>query len=502
MFGRKRGSMRLSGVKAGVWGVGLGLLVGLTACSDEPKPAPVVEDEPEAPSDALTYHKDVRPLVEANCISCHDGKSVAPAALDFTDVEKVKQLAPLIVASIENRTMPPWQADTSEGCGDFRDDISLSQVEIDTFSGWMDGGTQLGDPTEFVAPEPRRSELGIERLADTPPTMEIKAGARYTPDQAVDDDFRCFVVDPGLEEDRFLFGWNVKPDNRAVLHHLIAFTAPGTPDNLAMIENLEAEDEAPGYKCFGGIRLDGQGVAAAWAPGADTVALPEGTAMRLPAGTLFVVQMHYNLAEGGMGDDQSAIDLWMLPKGEEPEIEGQNIFIGNLPFIIPPRVNGIEAETCDTIYALTGPGMAPPPEGGTNVDTIRSAADLEDVGKSGCVQQDFYYQTDGPLRIWSVAPHMHLTGQHISIEVLPTETSGSPANPTTTIKEGGACLIDMPRWDFNWQRGYWFKEPVALPTSGVVRLTCRYDNSGSDEQIGLGEGSGDEMCLGLLFISE
>ncbi len=99
-----------------------------------------------------------------------------------------------------------------------------------------------------------------------------------------------------------------------------------------------------------------------------------------------------------------------------------------------------------------------------------------------------------------VSGHMHLRGQSLKIEL-------NPGKPEARI------LLSIPRWDFNWQGEYWFKEPISMKAGETLRLTCVYDNSGpipGPDQTPLepryltwGEGTTDEMCLaGVIFIGQ
>jgi len=69
------------------------------------------------------------------------------------------------------------------------------------------------------------------------------------------------------------------------------------------------------------------------------------------------------------------------------------------------------------------------------------------------------------------------------------------------VQDTSQCLVETRRWDFNWQRAYWYTEPKTIPTDGVVRLTCKYDNATNEGPIHLGDHSEDEMCLGLLYLT-
>ncbi len=495
----------------------------------------------------VTYHKNVRAVIETRCNQCHQPGGAAPSSLDFTQHDMVQALAPLIMTSIENETMPPWQADAE--CNTYKDDISLTPDEMATVQAWAGAGYPMGEEAEYVAPNPTVSELGGELLSDTP-TMVVKPLEGYEPPTDRSDDYRCFTFDPGFDGARFMEGYEVIPDNASILHHLLIYAVPGEDEeDIARLEELENEDDRPGYECFGGPRVSNT-LAVAWAPGGNKTRLPEGTGLRFEPGTRFVIQMHYNLSEGGGGLDQSSVNLWLHPEDQPPASEGQMAFVGNLPFTIPGTTNGAEAQECNTVYSTLDllangdrdPETCESPERqkfaldhGIHVEELdprdpenecsRSfrledvvLADLagealspeeervlemfESLGNSGCVNQELHYNIPVPLTLHAIAPHMHLYGTHLSFEVSPLERNddGLWAVPED-VNEQAACMAETNRWDFDWQRFYWLKEPVELPRQGTLRLQCRYDNP-EEEPIFLGENSRDEMCLVVVYLTQ
>ncbi len=98
---------------------------------------------------------------------------------------------------------------------------------------------------------------------------------------------------------------------------------------------------------------------------------------------------------------------------------------------------------------------------------------------------------DTRTTIHGVAGHMHLLGRSIRVEL----------NPGT---DGARVLLDIPRWDFHWQNAYTFVEPVVAEPGDTVRVTCRHDASlreGDPRYVVWGEGTTDEMCLGVLQVT-
>src|SRR5262249_28678041 len=103
---------------------------------------------------------------------------------------------------------------------------------------------------------------------------------------------------------------------------------------------------------------------------------------------------------------------------------------------------------------------------------------------------------DGATTIYAVLGHMHVRGVDIRVELNPG-------------RAGGATLLHIPAWNFHWQDIYTLKQPIHAPAGSVVRVTCRYDNSAarqpfiggrrqSPRYVVWGEGTTDEMCLGVL----
>ena len=120
------------------------------ACSSE---GPV---GPPEPVDRPTYFEDVEPLVRRRCGSCHAEGGIGPFRLDtYDDLDAV---APLALAAIEARRMPPWMPDPE--CNRYEGERRLSEDEIEVFRAWMDAGRPMGDPA--LAPPPEAPEAGAE----------------------------------------------------------------------------------------------------------------------------------------------------------------------------------------------------------------------------------------------------------------------------------------------------------------------------------------------------
>ncbi|MBM4380305.1 MAG: hypothetical protein FJ086_13575, partial [Deltaproteobacteria bacterium] len=89
-----------------------------------------------------------------------------------------------------------------------------------------------------------------------------------------------------------------------------------------------------------------------------------------------------------------------------------------------------------------------------------------------------------PLYVWGVFPHMHQMGKSISVY----------------DEADSQCIVDIPKWDFHWQQGYMFKQPIVVSPTERVRLRCTWDNP-TDREVRWGENTGDEMCLAFLYLT-
>src|SRR5712692_11313038 len=100
------------------------------------------------PSTAVTFNKDVLPILQKNCQECHRPGEVAPMSLlNYTDA---RPWAKAIKAAVVTQKMPPWFADPKYG--HFSNERKLTQKQIDTLVAWAENGAPEGDRTDGPAP--------------------------------------------------------------------------------------------------------------------------------------------------------------------------------------------------------------------------------------------------------------------------------------------------------------------------------------------------------------
>ncbi len=391
------------------------------------------------PAGTLVYHRDLKPLIDQKCGTCHVAGGIAPFAL--TTYDEVKSHAAAIKSAVAARTMPPWPANND--CNSYLNDRSLSDDEIATIVGFVDQGAHEGDPSDVGAPLVDPDARPLSRI-----DRELAMPEPYTMVESPDE-YRCFVLDWPETEPMYVTGLGVAPGNAAVVHHVIAFLAAEA--DVATAETLDADDPGPGYKCFGGPGFRPTGWLGAWAPGSMGYDYPDGTGVRIEPGSKIVMQLHYNSLNAGPQPDQTAVRLKI-----DPTVEKEATL---QPWTNPAWV--------------TGSGMDIPPA--TNDVTHQFGADPTD------------FITDGQaMMLHTSFLHMHQLGKSGRVTV--EHADGSET-----------CLLDIPAWNFHWQGAYAFKEPVRLNPGDILRLKCTWDNP-TMNNVSWGEGTGDEMCLtGVYF---
>ena len=130
-----------------VLGAGLALSAMLTAA--EPTARPV------------TFAKDVAPILQQKCQDCHQPGSIAPMSL--RTYEETRPWAKSIKDRVMRRQMPPWHIDKTVGVQHFKNDMSLSDQQIDTIVRWVDAGAPLGDPKDHAAGQAGRDRQRVGR---------------------------------------------------------------------------------------------------------------------------------------------------------------------------------------------------------------------------------------------------------------------------------------------------------------------------------------------------
>jgi len=452
------------------------LLPLLAACGDAAGPTPEgTADSGTADVEAVTWHQDIAPVVVENCAACHTAGGLAPFELD--QYATASSLAQAIAAAVDEGTMPPFGAQDTDECQPLRPlkgDMRLTDEEKALIRDWAAAGAPEGDAATAAAiPEPPSLEI-------EDPDWEAELPTAWTV-EGTDDQFICFVIDPDIDETRWITDIQFLPGNEKIDHHALVYH-----DIEGRSDAWKGEDGT--YDCFGDVGDTSAVLLATWAPGAAPMRAPDGAGFPLWADSRIVVQMHYHPTGEGAEVDLSALQLKWID--EEPAWEAAQALLGN---------NGRQYSD--------GTGLQPGPN-----DSGDEAEFIIPAGVSDHVETLLYEQEiDIDFPVYSIGTHMHYVGTDMKIDLV--HNGDDPDEPDTE------CLLQTPKWDFNWQRVYDYDvaiEDLPVISKGErVWMRCTYDNSldnpdvrqalaeqGLDEpqDVYLGDETLDEMCLGLFGI--
>lgn len=490
-----------------------------------------------APTGDVTYAKQIASLLENRCVSCHRPGEVGPMAL--TDYDEVVGWADMIREVVQAERMPPWTANPEYG--HFANDARLSDDEKQLLYTWIDNGCPQGDLSEM--PKPRVWTDGWQ-IATPDQVIKMKRPYKVPAEGVVP--YQHMILDPGWTEDKWIQQVEARAGNRAVVHHIIAFVIPpemiqqitarllsgrgpggrgpggrgprpdfnrddsrpsdgdAKPDNKpaegdvadGAAEEGTAEDGAaeagdhpeggrrrfagrdgfrgrgPGGRGPGGRGPEGSvgpgdvgsglrggagggsflssleaggGMLTAYVPGSVGTVHEPGVAIFVPKGSRIVLQMHYT-PNGTPQEDQSYVGVVFAdPATVKKRARGNAAINGS--FAIPAG---------DSNYEVTSRVTIP----------------------------------NDQLLEW-MSPHMHLRGKAFRFEAkYPDGTS--------------EILLDVPKYDFNWQLRYVLAEPKKLPAGTVVECIAHFDNSADNvanpnpnEVVHWGPQTWEEMMIGF-----
>jgi hypothetical protein len=344
------------------------------------------------PRGDVTYSKQIARILNRRCVECHREKELAPFPL--TDYDEVVGWAETIREVVKQGRMPPWFA--APQYGRFANDCSMSLEEKQQLYTWVDNGCPKGDSADL--PEPPTFTTGW-RIGKPDAVFEMKEAFRVPAEGTVE--YQYFTIDPQLKEDVWVKMAEARPGNSAVVHHIVLFHVPPGV-------KLSKEEDAQNFGQF----------LAVYAPGMPPWKYPDGTALKVKAGSKFVIQMHYT-PNGVAQDDRSLVGL----KFADPTKVKKRAMYGmavNSGFQIPP------------------------------------GADNHEVASQVTFSRD--------MLLLNLFPHMHYRGKSFRFEaVYPDQTR--------------EVLLDVPRYDFNWQLRYDLAEPKLLPKGTKLVCTGHFDNS-------------------------
>lgn len=403
----------------------------------------------------VTFTKDVAPIIFNKCANCHRPGEVAPMPL--TSYAEVRPWSKAIREEVVARTMPPWFADPHTSTLEFANDRRLSQKEIDIIVAWVEAGAPKGDdkdlpPLPKYAPGWTFGEPDV--VIEMPVDFEVPAEGELP--------MQNFYAPLPFNEERWVEKVELRPGNPAVVHHSIANVVK-LPEGTKVVNGKAVRDGAAAaalnsqsaretgglsegasrevflsqdsFTRAGAFKLVGQ------APGKGFERHHPGTAKRILPGMYVQFNMHYQ-PSGRPEKDRSRLGLWFAKQPVHHEVltkgVSDTIFIGGKELSETRTVNGKEVKVRGKI-----PNIPP------HVDNWEIAGEVT---------------IKEAITLYAFAPHMHLRGKDIKY--------------TLVWPDGRRqVLLDVPRFDFNWQLHYELAEPLKIPAGSKLIAVAHYDNS-------------------------
>src|SRR5437763_3458806 len=402
-----------------------------------------------APATAPTFTKDVAPIVFNNCATCHRAGEVAPMTL--TSYEDVRPWAKVIKNKVMSREMPPWGADPAHSLK-MRNDRSLTQAQIDTIAAWVDAGAPKGSDAD-LPPLPKFAEgwtFGREpdAILEMPVDFAIPAEGELG--------VQMFYSKVPWSEDKFAETLEIRPGNRAVVHHAGVFVVD-IPEGATIVKGrLVMPDGKASTDRGGGIAgraddtaLPGATKLLSWGPGRGVDSHRADIGKRIPAGKYINWQVHYN-PTGKPEKDRTRLGIWLnkVPVTHELLIRqaGDPLATtrGGLSLY---RAEGKEVEYTADEGTTRRRSKTP------NIPPYAESWSLTGITP---VTED--------ITLYAMSPHMHLRGKSLRWVIV------YPDGREQTI-------LDVPKFDFNWQIQYELAEPLHIPAGSKILGIGKYDNS-------------------------
>lgn len=397
----------------------------------------------------VTFAKDVAPILQAKCVSCHEAGSIGPISL--RTYEEVRPWAKSIRQRVATRQMPPWHIDRSTGVQHFQNDMSLTDAQVETIVSWVEQGSPRGNPADLPPLKPVATSLywQAERDGFGPPDIVVKSGEQTMPALHQDAWWRP-VVDIPVTEPRWVRMVEIRPSNlqgRKILHHSVAYQIL-SPDNVAAVNTGTATGPSRGTMSSAEL-LNRRPMLMEWAIGKGYDRFVEGTGRLIMPGEKIAWDNHIHAA-GEEITSGAELGIWLYPKGKEPEkrsylISFSGLKNGPLALDIPPnQISHTEGFT---------------------------------VLKENTLITNFQ-------------PHFHLRGKAMQVEAI--------------FPDGGSQVVSyVSDFNFQWMTNYIYAEDAvpAFPKGTIIHVTAWFDNTSNNRSnpdpnqwVGFGDRTVDEMA--------
>jgi len=383
-----------------------------------------------------TFTRDVLPLLQKDCQTCHRPSEAAPFSM--LTYEQTRPWAAAMKEAVKTRKMPPWFADPHYG--KFTNGRTLTDAEISTIVAWADGGAPQGDGNDMPA-----QVNFVEGWQIGKPDLIIKLPKPYPVPVSGVVDYQHIIVHTGFTEDRWVQAAEVRPTERAVVHHIIAFVREPKSNwfhdmkvgEFFIAPQVKTKEE-PDTSALPSDFLVG------YAPGQPAEILQPGQGKLIKAGSDIVFQVHYTPNGKPVMDET---ELGIVFAKEPPKERVLTLSATNGTFKIPPG---------DPDYAVNAS-----------------------------------FEVGADVKLSGLHPHMHGRGKDFEYRVVyPTGES--------------QILLSVPHYNWHWQNWYTLEQPIVLPKGTKIECRAHFDNSANNpdnadptKEVLWGEQSWDEMMVGF-----
>ena len=414
--------------------------LAVSACMSFAAPA-FAADTPAKP----TFSKDVAPIFQKKCQECHQPNSIAPMSL--ITYQEARPWARSIKERVATRQMPPWHIDRTVGVQKFKNDMSLTDEQVETIVRWVDGGSPQGDPKDLPPAKPLVTDNEWQAVRDGfgKPDLVVRSSEYTMPAQHQDVWYRP-MSDIPLNEPRWVKLVEIRPTNlksRKIIHHSIAYLVLNNDPDAVNTGTANGPDR------FGADDLvNRRPQLMEWAIGKGYDLFRPGTGKLLVPGEKISWDQHIH-AVGEEVTGGSEIGIWFYKKGEEPKKRSYLI-------------------------------------GFTGIDRTKM---LDIPPNSMAMTEGFTVLKENAL-IENFQPHFHLRGKSMQVEAI--------------LPDGAKQVLSyVGNFNFNWMTNYIYDDDAAplLPKGTVIHVTAWYDNTkanknnpDSDQWVGYGDRTVDEMA--------
>ncbi len=406
----------------------------------------------------VTFSKHVAPILQGKCQECHQPNSIAPMSL--INFKEVRPWARSMKERVVKRQMPPWHIDQSVGVQKFKNDMSLSDDQVDTIVRWVDGGALEGDKKDLPDPKPlvRDNEWVGVRDGFGPPDLVVRSPEYTMPARHQDVWYRP-MSDIAITEPRWAKMVEIRPTSlkaRRVLHHSIAYLVLNNdPEalNTGTSNWRRYEENQPDL-------VNRRPQLMEWAIGKGYDLYRTGTGKLIVPGEKISWDQHLHAA-GEEIVTGSEIGIWFYKKGEEPKKRSY-------------------------LVGFTG---------------IRDGKQSLDIPPNSFAQTEGFTALKENTLIENFQPHFHFRGKSMQVEAI--------------LPDGTAHVLSyVGNFNFNWMTNYIYDDDAAplLPKGTIIHVSAWYDNTKEnknnpdpDQWVGYGDRTVDEMAhawMNVVYLSD